>query len=379
MFVRIDADLNSQFKVVWGNSAGVFPSSYSVGAVALNKAAEAVRQELETLSYWAINRDPATRRARLKSLVAAGKSLHFRLFHDPARGTEIKELKQWIADEYRDGDRQLTIQADPSLSIPWGLVYDDATPAPGHAGEPLASASDEISAASGEMAEFGNFWSLRHSLSASTQVRPRSKLTRPRCNFGLLSLVNAEVEQAIETALGGSRYRQLCETPPVGVAHSLARCHELIESTDRSDILLHFLGHHSDQELDLGRGEKVSFDEFALLLDDLAQHATDLKASPYGLLFLNGCESAVGDGDYSLRREAMRSELCGVIATESTVRTNFAADFGYRFLAAMVVEGKTVSDAMSDLRHDPTLWPESLLYGCYAHPGYRIEPIASTK
>ena len=33
----------------------------------------------------------------------------------------------------------------------------------------------------------------------------------------------------------------------------------------------------------------------------------------------------------------------------------------------------TVADVMDDLHHDAAMWPESLLYGCYANPDYRIE------
>jgi hypothetical protein len=109
------------------------------------------------------------------------------------------------------------------------------------------------------------------------------------------------------------------------------------------------------------------------LLDLLASRDDAPDFSPYGLLFLNGCESAMGDEDFSLRAAALRAELCGVIATESIVRSSYAATFGHRFLRAMVVEGKTVSATMRELWNDATLWPESLLYGCYAHPRYCIE------
>jgi hypothetical protein len=205
-------------------------------------------------------------------------------------------------------------------------------------------------------------------------------MRRARKTFGLLSLVNSEVQQQIESDLGQpDAYRTFCQlmSQPVGVAHSLAECNALIDKTEQVDVLLHFLGHHDGEALDLGNGQRIDYDEFSQLLDSLTGRFEQRGVSPLGLLFLNGCESAFGDKDFSLRAQAARPELCGAIATEARVRRTYAAKFGYRFLKAMVSDGMTVADVMDDLHHDAGLWPESLLYGCYANPDYRIEKPAA--
>jgi hypothetical protein len=370
MWLKIEADLNSQLKVTWGNKAGYYPLWYSVGAEGIHKAADAIRKQLELLSGWANTNDQTLRRAGLIALANAGKSLRYRLFNDPAKTAEIKELGEWITDEYNAGDRELAIQADSSIHVPWGLAYDGDAPA-------VSDGALVGETASREMAEFPGFWSMKYSLSATSSghVRPRSKMMRSRKTFGLLSLVNRDVQTQIEHELEQVTYRGFCEllSPPVGVAYNLANCHELIDTTKQVDILFHFLGHHNDQVLDLGNGQTISYDDFSQLLDSLTGREETRGSSPCGLLFLNGCDSAVGNKDFSLRSQASRPELCGAIATESLVRRNYAAVFGYRFLQAMVNQGKTVAATMDELHHDTALWPESLLYGCYAHPDYRIE------
>jgi hypothetical protein len=64
--------------------------------------------------------------------------------------------------------------------------------------------------------------------------------------------------------------------------------------------------------------------------------------------------------------------MSGLIGTEAIVPRDFAALFAIRFLTLMLAQGKSVGESMTQLRHEPGLWPLSLLYGCYAQPDYRI-------
>ena len=398
MWIKLE-HLDGQLKATWGNNAGFYPDSYFVGPRSLEIVAAALRAELKQLSTWAGSTDPRRRWEGLTALANAGSKLRYELFNDRERRAAVRSLQTWIADEYRDGDRELSIQADATIHVPWGLVYDGAVPdgyvaapRPGPIPQPTLNAGngdpasapdssaqcDETLALSAhEMQAFGGFWSQKFRVSAtpSGDRRSRARMTRPRKTFGLLSLVNEDVQKQMEIDLGQSKYREFCEvlSPPVGVAYNLSCCQDLIDKTEQVDILFHYLGHHDNELLDLGRGGKVDYVQFSQLLDALSDRGYVRGAQPCGLLFINGCESAVGDEDYTLRSETKRPELCGIIATESRVRRTYAAEFGFRFLHAMVVDGKTVASTMDELHNDPGLWPESLLYGCYARPEYCIE------
>ena len=262
----------------------------------------------------------------------------------------------------------LSIQPDSSIYIPWGLIYD---------GAPIAADVEGETLAEREIKQFAGFWALKYSLSATGFFLNKSSATRPRTKFGLLSLVDEQVQQQIEADLGHDEYRRYCEllSPPVGTAYNLARCEELVQSSPQRDILFHFLGHHHDATLDLGSDEKVDYVRFAMFLDAIADRKSSDDAA-CGLVFLNGCESALGKEGMSLRGLSRRPDLCGMIATEGIVRRTFAAKFGSRLLRALVAEGKTIAKTMDELHRDPALWPESLLYGCYAHPDYCIEKAA---
>ena len=369
MWLKIEADLDSKYRITWGGRTSIFPQSLSVGALALRTEADNMRALLGTLSDWCTTEDVEQRTDKLKELAAIGARLRFLLFNDRSTPDLHRQLEMWIADEYAAGDHDLSIQADSSIYIPWGLIYD---------GTPLPGPVEGATLAEREMKQFAGFWALKYTLSASGYFLPKTRARRPRETFGLLSLIDEEMQQQIEADLGHDEYRRYCEllSPPVGTAYNLARCEELIATSPQRDILFHFLGHHHDATLDLGTNEKIDLVNFSMFLDAIADRDGSRGASPCGLVFLNGCESAVGKDDMSLRAVTKRPDLCGMIATEGRVRKSFAARFGTQLLRALVADGKTIASAMDELHRDPAMWPESLLYGCYAHPDYCIAKAA---
>ena len=381
MWIKLEPVEDRSLKASWGNSRGFYDDQYFIGPESLENAGAVLRNELVSLSGWARSTDPAQRWAGLTALAKAGSDLRYELFNDPRRRDAIKQLEDWIVGEYEGGDRELSIQADPGIQAPWGLAYDGDVP---RDYVPPANAADPVEMARHEMTAFGGFWALKYRLAttSSGERGPRQNMTRPRRTFGLLSLVNEDLQKLIESDLGESKYREFCEllSPPVGVAHSLDSCRDLIDKTPQIDILFHFLGHHDYAKgvIDLGSGGQLSYRDLSRLLDALSDREYVRGSKPCGLLFVNGCESAVGEADFTLRRQTNRTALCGMIATEAKVRRTYAAEFGYRFLQSMLVGGANVADTMEELHHDPALWPESLLYGCYARPDYCIEKAAAT-
>jgi len=377
MWIKLEV-LADQLKVSWGHGTGDFSDPYFIGPKSLETVAAKLRDELKRMAVWARSSDPAQRWAGLTALAKAGSDVRYELFNDRQNRERIRDVETWIADVYQGGVRDLAIQADSSVHVPWGVIFDGAIP---REYAPPSNALDASEVVKNEMAAFGGFWALKYRLSAtpSGDRRPPSRMTRPRKTFGLLSLVNKDIQTQIEADLGESKYREFCEllSPPVGIAYNLDTCQDMIDKSQQVDILFHFLGHHDKDLLDLGSGGKVDYTDFSRLLDSLTEREYVRGAQPCGLLFVNGCESAVGDEDFTLRSETKRPALSGIIATESVVRRTYAAEFGLRFLKAMVLGGETVANTMDQLHHDPALWPESLLYGCYARPEYCIEKPAA--
>lgn len=368
MWVKFEPDGGKLLKVTWSGNAGIFVGAYFIGPETLSAAADDVRTELTALSQWAASgQDAQTRWERLTALAEAGKQLHSALFLDANHWREILEIKELIAAE--PTELPFSVQAESELYVPWGLVYDGEVPE--HPGEVEPDKLKEV-----EMALFSGFWALKYNLSVGSKHHPPSRNNRSRKNFGLLSLVHDQIYGDVrQKATTDPACRRLCEqmsSMPVKTVDSLKECQELIEQTDATDILFHFFGHQHAQKLHLGSKGAVSLIQFAELINSLSVHGQERNATPYGLMFLNGCESALGNADFGFRSRAMSDNMCGVIATEAIVQTSFAVDFGGRFLEAIKDRGKTVSEAMHDLWHEKDLWPESLLYGCYANPQYRI-------
>jgi len=375
MWLKVEPDLADRYKVSWGIDGPDAVTSYHIGTVSIGDAAVAVRAQLDALSNCAhANPDayssnaPEQRahfRSILRNLAQAGRALRQALFNDPAKAAEIRELQELRTDQYGSGDNVLEIHPDRYLDVPWGLIYDGNVPA-------LAEHADVEQ----EMRDLSGFWCLKYRLSAIVghHVRAKSKWTRPRETFGMLSLINHDVKFRLSEDLPKDLYDEFCEylNPPVGEPSDLDHCLSLVESTKSVDVLVHFLGHHDKQKLVLGDKYQLSYQDFADLLETLTNREELRNARPCGLLFLNGCDSAVGEKDRSLRNQASRPELCGAIATESKVRRKYAALFGVHFLRRLIRQGKTLSTAMHELHHDSALWPENLLYGCYAHPDFCI-------
>ena|SRR5579872_660876 len=383
MWLKIEASVNSKLKVTWGNGGGNYPDSYDIGAKNLRDEADNLRARLTELADCYESDDARLRRHLLVELAKAGVRLRSALFATDLARCKIKDLQQWIVEENAGGDCQLTIQADSSIHVPWGLIYDGAAPPLSPAAAPpaappgqaaadsdTATAHDDVRAA--EIEEFSGFWCLKYSLSAHAHAGyagARSRMSRPQATFGRLSLVNSDILEKMQRELSPNEYLQFQKwlQPPIGKAQCLSECQDLIGKTDCKDILLYFLGHHRNATLDLGDKSKIDYLEFNQLIDALVDHSVN----SCGLLFLNGCDTAIGDQDVSLRGVANRPELCGVIATESKIPTLYAAKFGWRFMD-LLATGNTVAMALAQLRRDCAFWPESLVYGCYAHPDYCI-------
>jgi hypothetical protein len=356
---RLEAG-GSNVALEWGDRQGPHPCYYSVGSASLRADADRIRTLLESLALWSQLADAKELRSLLFNLAEEGQKLRFDIFDTTTRtAQEIVELQEWIADRIAAGDIELAVTVDPSLSIPWGFVFD---------GNPSALLGQAQSTA----AEYDQFWILKLKLSMvfSEAGRP-SKTARPRSSYKLLSIVNSEVFADIRVA-APKNYEDLNEiiNLSVGPAFNLEHCKTLVAQAAKNDTLIHFFGHCTGGKLDLG-ADKIDTTKFKMLINDLLDKS-DNRPRPYNLIFLNACDTLAGELDASFRSAAAKPGLCGIIATEASVPRLFAAEFGVRFLKSMLIDGNSLGDTMEALRRDPALWPLNLLYSCYASTDYRI-------
>jgi hypothetical protein len=359
MWLKIEPENDTAF-LTWGNDDGPFPGKYKIGLATVRHAASKVRQQLRALARWGINADSAQLPQILHDLAATGYELHYSLFESPGNEGLVGEVKQWMRDQREGGDHVLRVTTDPQIHIPWGLVFEHKP-------------SDEV-AARCSMDDFSDFWCLKYSLSATPSgYKSKQKLVTPLERCQLLSLINREVVDEVRGGQGetGAAFNTLLERRPIGAAEDYANCEKLICEADPGDTILHFFGHQHDGELDLGNNRKVSLFDFKLLLDQVTSKGGGTSQAR-GLVFLSACDGAVGDSDYSFITAANRPGICGLISTESAVPRDYAAKFSLRFLNILLGAGVSVGESMDALRHDRTMWPLSLLYGCYAQPNYRL-------
>jgi len=199
-----------------------------------------------------------------------------------------------------------------------------------------------------------------------------TKATRRRESFRLLSLLNRDEYKYAANDLGCA-HPSFCTLIglPVGAAFNVEAGEKKIDEAARMDTIFHFFGHCKEGKLDLGDNEVIDVIRFKMMMERLTDRNVGRSSAGCSLIFLNACESLLGDSDYSLRSAAARPGICGLVATEAEVPRDFALQFGHRFLQLLVDEGHSVGETIGVLREE--LWPLSLLYGCYAHPAYRIE------
>jgi hypothetical protein len=130
--------------------------------------------------------------------------------------------------------------------------------------------------------------------------------------------------------------------------------------------LLYFYCHANASTLALGVEERIEAGRLFLTLAS--------SGRPPGrcgcLVLMNGCSTAVGDpsGDFLL--STSQSGMCGFIGTETEVPDVFALRFSLSLLDLLFRKGLNLGEAMQLLY--TAHFPMSLLYGLYAHPGFRM-------
>jgi hypothetical protein len=132
---------------------------------------------------------------------------------------------------------------------------------------------------------------------------------------------------------------------------------DYVSDSNDAAWLMYFFCHARNSELFLRDSDNALVPE--LFIAYLAGRARG------GLVFLNGCQTAVLQRERSWQEATHSEGLAGCVATEAIVPTRFAWKFGRDFMH-LLASGMTPEDAMGQLRQRH--WPLSLLYSLYCVP-----------
>ncbi|HTV33992.1 MAG TPA: hypothetical protein VME69_12985, partial [Methylocella sp.] len=230
-----------------------------------------------------------------------------------------------------------------------------------------------------EIALFDHFWGSRFRLSVrfTSNFPTRRRAAYPREEFRLLSMLNrAEVTRALGAIP--------CASERTSVEADLHRLLDLVvrdatewaagkarwDETRENPRALYVFGHCDGTALYLHEDGAT---DGSLSVADFVTDWQD-GSGPPTVVFFNGCRSAAGSGYLSFLQNSWQSGFRGCIATEARIPNAFALKYGVRFMERVCFGGASVGEVFDDLRGSPSLFPLSLLYGCYADTEFRVEP-----
>jgi len=284
--------------------------------------------------------------------------LHYLLFAGAAENAYCATtIATWLSN--LEGPTRLVISSDASIHVPWGMVFSG----------PDAASSFRGS----DIADYGEFWSLKYQLTVLySGMSPKPwRNPRPRESFKTLSIVDNEVLQEARNDLNEAERGLLeeCLELPEGSAKTIEECKQKWELMKNSDCLLHFFAHASGISIFLSENDQLSIvDLRRKFLDPRRKNQSRI---PESLFLLNGCDTAVGDLDNSFLTATAEAGCCGFVGSEADLPTRFAIRFGIALLRLLLDSEMSAVEALDKLRRQH--WPLGLLYSCYSHPDFRIK------
>jgi hypothetical protein len=367
LLAQVMGDDQSSLKFRWRFKDQSLGRPYSVDLGDLKKRAKAVRKKLfELIADVRAKKSPGP---RLKELAREGKLLYDKMFWSVDPGNA------WAADA-RSRVQELTgpiraqFEVDRLIHIPWGLLYDgDPQALPDDPGPPPDDpGSSPFNPATCGPEVYQNFWCMKYSVATIYHDNPpprgvvgpldaSSFCVLPLLNKGVLDRTRPELKTIESDAL--NKFLQ----NPRYTRSAFLNASDVLK--DRHG-LLYFLCHANGEQLALDTEEIDPVD-----FDTLKPNGLDQSTAC--LVFLNGCDTAVGASDSGFLKATCRSGFYGFIGTETKVPDLFALRFGLAFLREFLCGGEPLYKVVRGLRDRH--WPLSLLYSLYAYPLLSLHPI----
>ena len=260
-------------------------------------------------------------------------------------------------------DWRILITVNQRVYIPWGLAYD---------GDPEALPDDPPPDSITPLL-YAGFWCLKYQVSTLHEIIDPSGIKKPRSNdeVQMLTIVNQPVWDTAKNHVPAD------ELP--ALTSALARSRPLINTSEdffktykklyRGIDLLYVYCHASGNRLALAGDDGISVVKFKSNV-----HYDDREPHPPCLVFLNGCQTAVGAEKGGFLKATGGPGFCGFIGTEAKVPDLFALRFGARFFWHLLYEEMTVEEIMDKLRREH--FPLGLVYSTCCHPQFKIKRIS---
>jgi hypothetical protein len=358
--LTITGQSDSKLKLAWRDDDQSFhPAPYCVGQNTLRDASQQLRDVLTRLSTHYRTTDAPSYAGFLAELSQRGFELHESLFLPPESGQDAADdVKAYIGDLT---DRQaLTIYSDASVHVPWGFVF------------PLEAPLSKESS-SGTLADFKDFWSSRFRITTRfSKTSALRECVRNRMNFRVLYVLHKDAFQRARSQLPASDQQCLDRL----VAQEAANAVDWNSARDKwraiaeNDSIIYIFGHSNGKEIALSDGDEPQHRLSAGSFRVAFRKSNTTKSAT--ICFTNGCWTAVGDGDQSFLTATALPGFHGFIGSEAEVSNDFATRYGLEFMRDMCDHGWSIQETFDHLRQ--ALFPLSLLYSCFAHGKFQIQP-----
>ncbi|QOZ23122.1 hypothetical protein [Bradyrhizobium sp. CCBAU 51753] len=354
------------------------PPAYSVDAGLLQQAAQAVRIHLLRIAFLPERPGPEDFLDLLQQLARRGQTLFQRLMPEPDPSTgEVSDvqhrLEQSAALSNTEKSDLKIVLNTARLSIPWAFVFSG-----------VVDTLPRIPSLS--IKDMTGFWVAHFNISVA--FGGSSSLPRQRKADGrrILALHENMFTQA----------RNSLALSPLG-KDSLIRLDTLLDGEPKAamdwdefeaawsmfkddyDTIVYLYGHSDGQRIDLN--DVIGDDaRYNLLAADLRRFRKRSRGSA-SIFVLNGCQTAApassssaGPISANFMQETRQPGWYGFIGTEAQVPNTFACVYGTEFLWRVCKEGKSVGEAFDELLERDDLFPQNMLYACYADRQFRLLP-----
>ena len=344
---------NKEWKLTWRDPKAYWPDlCYHVDSDLVKEVASDVRMALQTVVDEAMGKKHFSH--ALKQLARKGSELKDAIFTgEKGEDETTNDIRQTFLPERTDC--MIMVNADKRVYIPWGLIYDGDA-------DSLPDDAEDV-----PMQQYRGFWCVRYLLSTLYDGVNARAVEKPR-NFSdvqMLSVVNLNCWTPAVEELDDeekSIFARVWDLRGKRVTSSKKFFQEW--KARHTDLdLLYFYCHANGSMLSFGGEDFISMKQFRLRV----RHDTGY---PICLVFLNGCQTAVGEETGGFMEATGRLGFCGFIGTEAKVPDLFALRFATDFFCHLLYDGQAVVEILEGLREEH--WPLSLVYCMSCHPLFRI-------
>jgi hypothetical protein len=348
-----------ELKLTWSGSRFSF-SPYCVNAKRVRDASLEVRTVLDSITNEYKSSPSLDYRRFLKDLARAGEKLNAALFFAESSSAErVSSLIPTLCPR-----TQLNIFTDGFVQVPWSFVFGgDARKLP----DPQ-----------GTLEDFRSFWTEMFKIRIrfnQMQSMPCDKPISKRSIRALYALHDQHFNSArrqLKSDINIDKKLAKVLELPVGETTDWEDCREKWGEIVDNDSILYIFGHSDGERIFLNEvAACTKSDKYALDTNDfvvLFQKGKTTRSNT--LCFINGCRSAdgsLGDGFLSVTSGV---GFHGFIGAEAEVSNKFATQYATEFLYGILEEGLSVEDIFEQLRVQH--FPLSLLYSCFADPGFQV-------